>query len=262
MKASLQAAAVSMGKPEWGSSGPHDSGQYNNFPDDTGFFQRDGTWDTEYGQFFLSWYSGLLLEHGDKLLEAAKGVFQGTGAKLSGKIAGIHWHYKTRSHAPELTAGYYNTRHRDGYLALAKMFSKHGVVFNFTCMEMKDGEQPSNANCSPEGLVRQVKMATKTATIGLAGENALERYDSAAFEQVLATSRSDSGNGLAAFTYLRMNRKLFEGENWRHLVEFVKNMSEGGRNKRHSDDMSGSDLYVRFLEKKKNHKENKEAVLV
>ena len=109
MKASLQAAAISTGKPEQGSGGSHDSGQYNQFPEDTGFFKRDGTWDTEYGQFFLSWYSGLLQEHGDKILDAAKGVFQGTGAKLSGKIAGIHWHYKTRSHPAELTAGYITT---------------------------------------------------------------------------------------------------------------------------------------------------------
>ncbi|PRQ18563.1 putative beta-amylase [Rosa chinensis] len=72
-------------------------------------------------------------------------------------------------------------------------------------MEMKDGEQPDNANCSPEGLVRQVKMATKSAGIELAGENALERYDSGAYGQVLATSRSDSSNALSAFTYLRLN---------------------------------------------------------
>ncbi|KAL8141813.1 hypothetical protein V2J09_014845 [Rumex salicifolius] len=262
MRASLQAAAVSIGKADWGGSGPHDSGQYNQFPEDTGFFQREGTWDTEYGQFFLGWYSGMLIEHGDKILEAAKGVFRGTGVKLSGKIAGIHWHYKTRSHAAELTAGYYNTRNHNGYLAAAKMFSKYEAIFNFTCMEMKDYEQPSYAGCSPEGLVKQVKMATKTAGIELAGENALERYDSSAYEQVLLTSRCDSGNGLAAFTYLRMNRKLFEGENWRHMVDFVRNMSDGGRSQRHSiDDNSSSDLYVRFIVKK-IIKEDKEAVLV
>ncbi|KAK8709400.1 hypothetical protein V6N13_060416 [Hibiscus sabdariffa] len=67
-------------------------------------------------------------------------------------------------------------------------------VFNFTCMEMGDGEQHENANCSPEGLVQQVKMATKTARVKLAGENALERYDASGYAQVLATSRSDSGN--------------------------------------------------------------------
>ncbi|KAK7263360.1 hypothetical protein RJT34_30948 [Clitoria ternatea] len=245
MKASLAAAADAIGKKEWGGGGPHDSGQYNQFPEDTGFFRREGTWNSEYGQFFLEWYSGKLLEHGEKILLSAKGIFKTSGVKLSGKIAGIHWHYKARSHAAELTAGYNNTRNSDGYLPIAKMLAKHGVVFNFTCMEMKDREQPGHANCSPEGLVHQVKMATTTAGAELAGENALERYDSDAYAQVLSTSRSDCHSGLTAFTYLRMNKRLFEGENWRHLVEFVRSMSEGGRRQRLPDsDSHRSDLYV------------------
>ncbi|KAK9266912.1 hypothetical protein L1049_027171 [Liquidambar formosana] len=262
MRASLQSSAEAIGKRDWGKGAPHDSGNYNQFPEDTGFFRRDGTWNTEYGQFFLEWYSGMLLAHGERILAAAEGIFQGTGAKLSGKVAGIHWHYRTRSHAAELTAGYYNTRQRDGYLPIAQMMGNHGVVLNFTCMEMKDREQPENANCSPEGLVRQVKMATKTARAELAGENALERYDSGAFSQVLATSRSDSGNGLSAFTYLRMNKRLFEGDNWRHLVEFVRSMSEGGRTTRLSErDPGRTNLYVGFI-KAKNEKKIKEAALV
>ncbi|KAE8671721.1 Beta-amylase [Hibiscus syriacus] len=259
MRASLEAAAEAFGKKDWGKGGPHDSGHYKQLPEETGFFKRDGTWNTEYGQFFLQWYSGKLLEHGDRILAAAKGTFHGTGAKLSAKVAGIHWHYGTRSHAAELTAGYYNTRHHDGYLPIAKVFSKHGVVFNFTCMEMRDGEQPAYANCSPEGLVRQVKVATKTASVELAGENALERYDAGGYSQVLATSRSDSGNGLSAFTYLRMNKRLFEGDNWRNLVEFLKNMSEGGR-KIAECDSRGTNLYIGFIRDK--NVEEKEAALV
>ncbi|KAI3905239.1 hypothetical protein MKX01_017485 [Papaver californicum] len=241
MRASLKAASVAIKNEKRGISGPHDSGNYNQFPDDTGFFKREGTWNTEHG--------------------AAEGIFRGTGAKLSGKVAGIHWHYGTRAHAAELTAGYYNTRNRDGYLAIAQMMAKRGVVLNFTSMEMRDGEQPAHANCSPEGLVKQVKMATKTTGTELAGENALERYDESAFEQVLATSRSDPGNGLTALTYLRMNKRLFEGENWRNLVAFAKNMSEGGRNVGLSEyDTGRSDLYVGLIIKK--DKKTKEVVLV
>ncbi|PSR93504.1 Beta-amylase [Actinidia chinensis var. chinensis] len=226
MRASLQASAEAIGKEDWGISGPHDTGQYNQFPEDTTFLRRDGTWNNDYGQFFLEWYLGMLLEHGDRILAAANRIFQGTGAKLSGKVAGIHWHCRTRSHAAELTAGYYNMRHQNGYLPIARMMGKYGVVMNFTCMEMRDGEQSENASRSPERLVRQVKKATKTAGTELAGENVLERYDAGAYSQVLTTSRSDSGNGLSAFTYLRMNKRLFEGENWKHLVEFVRNMSQ------------------------------------
>lgn len=72
-------------------------------------FRRDGTWNSinKYGKFFMDWYSGKLLEQGHKLLASAKAIFQGTGAKLSGKVAGIYWHYNTRSNAAELTDGYY-----------------------------------------------------------------------------------------------------------------------------------------------------------
>lgn len=54
----------------WG--GPHDAGNYNSWPEDTGFFaSHGGSWDTEYGHFFLSWYSKCLLEHADRVLAAA-----------------------------------------------------------------------------------------------------------------------------------------------------------------------------------------------
>lgn len=35
--------------------------------------------------------------------------------QLGAKLAGVHWWFKSRGHAAELTAGYYNTRDRDGY---------------------------------------------------------------------------------------------------------------------------------------------------
>lgn len=249
MKSSLRAAAVDVGHEEWGKDGPHDAGHYNQFPEDTGFFRREGTWNTDYGKFFLEWYSGKLLEHGDRVLAAGEGIFRGTGAKISGKVAGIHWHYRSRSHAAELTAGYYNTRHHDGYRPVASMMAARGCVLNFTCMEMRDEQQPGHANCSPELLVRQVKQAAAAAGVELAGENALERYDERAYSQVVATSRSDDTIGLSAFTYLRMNKRLFEGENWRQFVAFVKSMAEGGRKALPKSDCSHSDLYVGFIAK-------------
>ncbi|KAF2308349.1 hypothetical protein GH714_000066 [Hevea brasiliensis] len=95
---------ISNWKEGLGTGWAHDDGQYNQFPEETGFFRRDGTWNTEYGQFFLEWYPGKLLDHVDRILAAAKGIFQGSGAKLSGRVAGIHWHYITRSHPAKLTA--------------------------------------------------------------------------------------------------------------------------------------------------------------
>ena len=72
------------------------------------------------------------------------------------KVAGIHWWYRTRSHAAELTAGYYNTAGRDGYNALIEICAEHGAGLTLTCVEMCDGQHPPEALCGPEGLLRQV----------------------------------------------------------------------------------------------------------
>ncbi|CAM8929961.1 unnamed protein product [Rhodiola kirilowii] len=233
MLGSLKAAAEEAGKPEWGSTGPRDAGEYNNWPEDTTFFRKEGGgWNSQYGEFFLSWYSKMLLDHGERILSSATSIFKNRGIKISVKVAGIHWHYGTRSHAPELTAGYYNTRYRDGYLPIAQMLARHGAIFNFTCIEMRDHEQPQDALCAPEKLVKQVALATKAAGVPLAGENALPRYDEFALEQILnAASLNFDGSGeeraMCAFTYLRMNPELFKADNWKRFVAFVNKMRVG-----------------------------------
>lgn len=74
--ASLASAAEDAGRPEWGHAGPHDVGDYNSTPEETGFFRSwDGAWDTAYGRFFLAWYTQALLDHGDRMLQAAASVF-------------------------------------------------------------------------------------------------------------------------------------------------------------------------------------------
>lgn len=234
MLANLKATAETTGKKEWGYGGPNGAGDYNSWPEETEFFRREGGWNSPYGEFFLQWYSNMLLNHGERILAEAESIFHNSGTKVSGKVAGIHWHYLTRSHAPELTAGYYNTRDRDGYLPIAQMFGRHGVVFNFTCIEMKDVEQPEDAKCSPEKLIKQVIHATRKARIPLTGENALPRFDEAAYTQVLNNSSlrleedspDDKVEPMYAFTYLRMSQDLFQSKNWSRFVSFVRRMSQ------------------------------------
>ena len=66
------------------------------------------------------------------------------------KVAGIHWWYKSRSHAAEMTAGYYNFLGRDGYAPIAKMLKKRSVGLSFTCIEMSDDANPDSRHSSPE----------------------------------------------------------------------------------------------------------------
>ncbi len=189
MMADLRRAAEAVGQPEWGLTGPHDAGNYNSRAYETGFFCDGGSWTTEYGRFFLQWYSGALVRHADLVLSAVSEVLTKRGrprraiamvgdddddfdsyqqfriepaVKLGIKLAGVHWWFRTASHASELTAGYYNTRGRDGYDPLLQLAAKYNARVSFTCVEMRDCEHPDEAMCSPQGRVVQLLRRTYT----------------------------------------------------------------------------------------------------
>eukprot|EP00180_Rhodochaete_pulchella_P000827 Plantae.Rhodophyta-Rhodochaete_pulchella.ctg16543.p1 GENE.Plantae.Rhodophyta-Rhodochaete_pulchella.ctg16543~~Plantae.Rhodophyta-Rhodochaete_pulchella.ctg16543.p1 ORF type:complete len:213 (+),score=37.17 Plantae.Rhodophyta-Rhodochaete_pulchella.ctg16543:41-640(+) len=198
---------------------------------ETGFFKDKefgGTWVTERGQFFLQWYSECMLLHGDRIVAEAHRVlsrYEGRVA-LAVKIAGIHWWYRTQSHAAELTAGYNNAGAADAYALVAKMLQKYNAVFDFTCLEMYNRDQPDKAMSAPENLVRQVLNAVKTNGLRFAGENALERYDSKAFHKMLHVFKED-GLNVAGFTYLRFTDRLFSWWyfwNFSNFVSFMNNI--------------------------------------
>jgi len=198
-RASLGAAGKSKG---W-TSPPSDAGSYNSRPGDSGvsFFQNG--YKSEYGRFFLDWYLGALKSHGAQVLQRAKAAFQNK-VPLAGKVAGIHWWYGSDSHAAEVTAGYYNTNGRDAYAEIAEVFRSSGnAALDFTCLEMRNQEQSAECQARPEDLVGQVVNAARTKGVYFNGENALQRYDSAAYDQLLRRK-----GDLHAFTYLRLDQKL------------------------------------------------------
>ena len=61
-------------------SGPHDAGHYNSTTWETGFFvSQNGSWNSPYGHFFLEWYSGLLVNHADRILASVSEVLNRHG---------------------------------------------------------------------------------------------------------------------------------------------------------------------------------------
>ncbi|KAL5731005.1 beta-amylase [Ranunculus cassubicifolius] len=229
LKEDFKEAATKAGHPEWEL--PDDAGTYNDTPDSTGFFKSNGTYLTEKGKFFLSWYSFKMLFHGDKILDEANKVFLGCKIKLAAKVSGIHWWYKTENHAAELTSGYYNLDDRDGYRPIARMLSRHDAILNFTCIEMRNSEQNAEAGCAPEELVQQVFSAGWRENIEVAGENALPRYDRTAYNQILKNARPNGVNKdgppklrMASMTYLRLTDELFQNPNFGVFQTFVKKM--------------------------------------
>ncbi|KAF7827059.1 beta-amylase 7 isoform X1 [Senna tora] len=77
MLKSLRKAAEARGQPTW-ARGPDNAGTYNSQPHETGFFCDGGDYDGYYGRFFLSWYSQVLVDHGNRVLSLAKLAFEGT----------------------------------------------------------------------------------------------------------------------------------------------------------------------------------------
>ncbi|PIA58469.1 hypothetical protein AQUCO_00500422v1 [Aquilegia coerulea] len=229
LKAEFKEAAAQAGHPEWDL--PDNAGVYNDTPDATGFFRANGTFLTEKGKFFLTWYSTKLLFHGDQILDEANKIFQGCRVKVAAKVSGIHWWYKTENHAAELTSGYYNLNDRDGYRPVARMLSRHYATLNFTCIEMRNSEQSEDAKCGPEELVQQVFSAGWREKIEVGGENALSRYDRTAYNQILKNARPNGVNKdgppklrMASMTYLRLSDELFQNKNFRIFKTFVRKM--------------------------------------
>ena len=245
----LQKAAKAIGRPEWGHGGPHDAGHYNSREWETGFFRNDGgSFETEYGKFFLTWYSGELIRHADGILGRAREILSQPGrprdvttvresvdggslyvfepaAKLSVKLAGVHWWFKSRAHAAELTAGYYNTRDRDGYSPIFKMLAKNSAGVSFTCVEMRDCEHPREGLCSPEGLLNQVLASAAKYNVPVAGENALQRYDGHAFDKIAESTfgQSAMAGRMDRLTFLRMGDMMVD--NWDAFAAFIKRLT-------------------------------------
>ncbi|KAL4323236.1 hypothetical protein GQ457_11G001330 [Hibiscus cannabinus] len=223
----LRKAAEMRGHSFW-AKGPDNVGSYNSQPHDTGFFCDEGDYDGYYGRFFLNWYSQVLVSHGDRVLSLAKLAFDGTC--IAAKLPGIHWWYKTASHAAELTAGFYNPCNRDGYSAIAAMLQKHGATLNFSCTELHALEQQDSlreALADPQGLMWQVVNAAWDVCIPIASENAFLCHGRVGYNKILDSVKpvnDPDGRHFSSFTYHRLSPLLMERQNFMEFERFVKRM--------------------------------------
>ncbi|GLT45657.1 hypothetical protein SLA2020_194730 [Shorea laevis] len=234
MLASLNARAQYAGKPEWGNGGPIGASNLLQNPEDTDFFKNHGSWNTPYGKFFLEWYSGMLLLHGENICREAKAIFRGAEVNMLAKVAGIHWHYGTQSHASELTAGYYNTDFRDGYLPIARMLARYGFTLCCTGFDMQDAEeQEVNPFSRPEGFLKQLLLAAIFCHIPMEGENFAPTLDDGSFQQVLKMVKFCSdGQEMPSFSFSfeRMDKNMFDYQNWVRFTRLVRQLSGSGTN--------------------------------
>jgi len=201
-------------RPEWERRQP-DAGGYNTPPGGAPFFRGD--YKSEFGRAWLKWYAGELLAHGDRVLARAERVFAPYKVEWSGKVAGLHWLYLTKSHAAECSAGYYNADGNDAYSDIAAMLKRRGATFDFTCFEIQTGRDTGDPYLSdPEALVWQAKCAAEKNKVKLAGENALTIDGWDGYDTILK-----KGGFLDSFCFLRLTDDLLQGHRLSEFKSFV-----------------------------------------
>lgn len=227
LQKSLEAAAEIRGCPEWAKV-PQNTGHYNSSPQDAPFFCDGGEYNRYYGRFFLKWYSQVLIEHGEQVLSVANIVFQGT--KLVAKISGVHWSYKTASHAAELTAGFYNSSNRDGYIPIVSMLAKQNTGLKFVTVEPASVSQQEsffNALVFPEGLQWQVFNAAWESGIILSSGNTRICFEKDYFGKIVRDAKphdDPDGHHLVSFTYSKLSSSLLDRANFQEFKYFVSYM--------------------------------------
>lgn len=205
MLARLKRHAESSGQPLWGLSGPHDGPRYDESPESSAFFREPGgSCKTAYGEFFLSWYAGELLAHGDRVLAAASRAFAGKPLALSAKVPLLHG-----SRHAEATAGLHG-----GYGPVAEIFARHG------CTVIASGVE-AQLDAPAEEILARMKAACEEHGARLAAESApltVARDGAGSTGVWLSAGRTRP----CQFTYQRMGADFFSPGHWPLFVQFVR----------------------------------------
>ncbi|TKY54103.1 Inactive beta-amylase 9 [Spatholobus suberectus] len=206
---------------------------YDQSPNSNSFFRDGGSWESTYGDFFLSWYAQQLITHGDCLFSLAASTFSDTGVQVYGKIPLMHSWYRTQSHPSELTAGFYNTIKRDGYEPVVKMFARNSCKMILPGMDVSDASQPHETLSSPEMLLAQIMESCRKHGVKVSGQNSSESGALGGFEQIKKNLCAD--NVLDLFIYQRMGACFFSPNHFPSFTKFVRSLNQ---QELHSDDLS------------------------
>lgn len=230
----LKQHAEASGNPLWGLGAPHDAPAYNESPMTSSFFkEQGGSWESPYGDFFLSWYSGELVSHGDRILSLASSTFSDSSIKVSGKLPLMHSWNMTRSHPAELTAGFYNTCNRDGYKDVAHIFSRNSCKMILPGLDLSDEHQQSGTLSSPETLLQQITSVCREQKVEISGQNSSVTGVPKGFEQIKNYLLGEN-SVVDLFTYQRMGADFFSPDHFPSFTVFIRNLRQP---ETHSDDL-------------------------
>ncbi|MEO5667433.1 MAG: family 14 glycosylhydrolase [Bdellovibrionota bacterium] len=155
-----------------------------NFPTDGDRFFIEGA-KTVYGDDFLTWYEGRLIQHLKIMTQLARENILPLmpDLRLGAKMSGVHWLHNspTMPRAAEYTAGYYR------YEDILKAMKDLNVELTFTCLEMDDNDKfKAPFYSAPRSILEEVSSIANRIGLPINGENALaisnnpSRYDNIA----------------------------------------------------------------------------------
>ncbi|KAJ3683765.1 hypothetical protein LUZ60_013992 [Juncus effusus] len=215
--------------PLWGLSGPHNTPAYNQAAETSEFFRdSNGSWETRYGEFFLSWYSQSLLDHGTRVLDVVRNVFGDLDVGISAKVPYLGLRRGMRVCAAELTAGFYNTVNRDGYDGVVKLFGEYNVVMIISGLDLESGDKNFE-------VLSEIKRSCEKYGVVICGENLelVKRESNNGFDKI--KEKLILGEmGIESLMYGRMGAEFFSPEHWPLFMEFVRGLE---RREMDSDDV-------------------------
>ncbi|GIL62493.1 hypothetical protein Vafri_16696 [Volvox africanus] len=147
--------------------------------------------------------------------------------RLHAKLPSIYWWYAD-AHAPELTAGYYNTASRDGYMPIMHVLARNGVSVRLQGGEPRGYEMNMQAHCAPDRQLTQQRTVAAALQVPVGLENLSERFDEQALfrlEGALFDTSVVKGIELPQVQSLVFNRmcdSMFEPGNWNRFKQFVR----------------------------------------
>jgi len=222
--------AVKVNHPEWANLPPGHTLPYNGIPKNIPFFSNGtNNYDSDYGQYFLGWYSYRLIQHGQSVLSNAISILNifSPNISVTAALECVHWQYQDPSHAAELTAGYKNDA-GDGYIMIVQMLKNLGVVLEFPCFDLSDGAQPSLAKSSPVELVLQTLAAAELEGVDYEGRNSEPSFDSKTFSQMEQPIKTNH-KPIIGFDLFTLSDALFEATTFESFKSFLKDLSNPGK---------------------------------
>ncbi|GIM16354.1 hypothetical protein Vretimale_18986 [Volvox reticuliferus] len=147
--------------------------------------------------------------------------------RLHAKLPSLYWWY-TDAHAPELTAGYYNTATRDGYMPIMHVLARNGVSVRLRGGELRGSELHTQAYCAPERQLAQQRTVAAALHVPVGLENLSERFDEGALSRLEAALFDTSVHQgielpqVQSLVFNRMCDSMFEPGNWTRFKEFVR----------------------------------------